>query len=208
MNLFDKIFRSNTTLIGYDTQNEQSVEKLISLFPNVILFENFSDKEVLEHFNSISHFRDYKLSSILNNNKVNFIVVDLNSIYFEEESKDTLRKFKDDSFSKAIYIKEFTQELQSQIYTLSNTDSQLTFKLILLTSLYATMTPMNVQVEFKGGMTLMYLADLVVKFLGDKLTVEKDRITSNKYVQNIKEELREISIKSLFNEITTTTSSN
>jgi hypothetical protein len=208
MNLFDKIFRSNTTLIGYDTQNEQSVEKLISLFPNVILFENFSDKEVLEHFNSISHFRDYKLSSILNNNKVNFIVVDLNSIYFEEESKDTLRKFKDDSFSKAIYIKEFTQELQSQLYTLSNTDSQLTFKLILLTSLYATMTPMNVQVEFKGGMTLMYLADLVVKFLGDKLTVEKDRITSNKYVQNIKEELREISIKSLFNEITTTTSSN
>jgi hypothetical protein len=70
------------------------------------------------------------------------------------------------------------------------------------------MTPMIVQVEFKGGMTLMYLADLVVKFLGDKLTVEKDRITSNKYVQNIKEELREISIKSLFNEITTTTSSN
>lgn len=200
MNLIDKISYSNTTLIGYDTQNEPSVEKLLRFLPSVILFENVSDKEIMEHFNSLSHFRDYKLSSILDNNKVNFIVVNLNSIYFEEESREEL--------SKAFYIKKFTQELQSRLYNLSNTDSQLTFKLILISPIYVAMTPMIVQVEFKGGMTLMYLADLVVKFLGDKLTVEKDRITSNKYVQNIKEELREISIKSLFNEITTTTSSN
>ena len=200
MNLIDKISYSNTTLIGYDTQNEPSVEKLLRFLPSVILFENVSDKEIMEHFNSLSHFRDYKLSSILDNNKVNFIVVNLNSIYFEEESREEL--------SKAFYIKKFIQELQSRLYILSNTDSKITFKLILISPIYVAMTPMIVQVEFKGGMTLMYLADLVVKFLGDKLTVEKDRITSNKYVQNIKEELREISIKSLFNEITTTTSSN
>jgi len=197
MNLLDKISYSNTTLIGYDTQNEPSVEKLLRLIPSVILFENVSDKEIMEHFNSQSHFRDCKLSSILDNNKVNFIVVNLNSISFEEESREELLK--------AFYIKKFIQELQSRLYILSNTDSQITFKLILISPLYVAMTPMNAQVEFKGGMTLMYVSDLVVKFLGDKLTVEKDRITSNKYVQNIKEELREISIKSLFNEITTTT---
>jgi hypothetical protein len=171
MNLIDKISCSNTTLIGYDIQNEPSVEKLLRFLPSVILFENVSDKEIMEHFNSLSHFRDYKLSSILDNNKVNFIVVDLNSIYFEEESREEL--------SKAFYIKKFTQELQSQLYNLSNTDSQLTFKLILLTSLYARMTPMNVQVEFKGGMTLMYVADLVVKFLGDTVSIEKDRNADN-----------------------------
>jgi hypothetical protein len=197
MNLIDKISCSNTTLIGYDTQNEPSVEKLLRFLPSVILFENVSDKEIMEHFNSLSHFRDYKLSSILDNNKVNFIVVDLNSIYFEEESREEL--------SKAFYIKKFTQELQSQLYNLSNTDSQLTFKLILLTSLYARMTPMNVQVEFKGGMTLMYVADLVVKFLGDTVSIEKDRNVDNRYVNNVKSELREISIKSIFDEITTTT---
>lgn len=197
MNLIDKISCSNTTLIGYDTQNEPSVEKLLRFLPSVILFENVSDKEIMEHFNSLSHFRDYKLSSILDNNKVNFIVVNLNSIYFEEESREEL--------SKAFYIKKFTQELQSRLYNLSNTDSQLTFKLILLTSLYARMTPMSVQVEFKGGMTLMYVADLVVKFLGDTVSIEKDRNVDNRYVNNVKSELREISIKSIFDEITTTT---
>lgn len=64
---------------------------------------------------------------------------------------------------------------------------------------------MNAQVEFRGGMTLMYVADLVIKFLGDTVSIEKDRITDNRYINNTKQELREISIKSLFDEIATTT---
>jgi hypothetical protein len=71
MNLLEKIQKSNTTLIGHDTQNETSVEKLLGFLPSVTLFENTSDKEVLEHFNSLSHFRDYKLDSLLGDSRLN-----------------------------------------------------------------------------------------------------------------------------------------
>lgn len=200
MNILDRILISNTTLIGHDTQNEISVQKLLRFLPSVTLFESAEASEILQHFNSLSHFRDYKLNSLLNDNSINFIVVDLSTIYFNEE-KETGDKY----LSKAKYISNFVKELQSLLFTLSNTESLVKFKLILLTGIYATMTPMNVQVEFRGGMTLMYVADLVIKFLGDTVSIEKDRITDNRYINNTKQELREISIKSLFDEITTTT---
>ena len=198
MNLLDKISYSNTTLIGYDTQNEHLVKKLLQFLPSVILFERASsDKEVMEHFNSVSHFRDYKLSSILDNNKTNYVVVDLSTLFFEEESKDSNELF------SGITRRKFIQELQSRLYTLS--DSSIKFKLVLLSNIYITMTPLNTQVFFRGGSTIVNVVDLVVKFLGDKLMVEKDRNTSTVYTQNVKEELREISIKSLFDELTATT---
>lgn len=203
MNLLEKIQSSSTTLIGYDTQNEISVEKLLRFLPSVSLFENVEANEVLEHFNSLAHFRDYKLNSLLNDNSINYIVVDLSTLYFNEE-KETGYKYQE-TFSKAKYISKFVKGLQSLLFTLSNTESLVKFKLILLTNLYVTMTPMNVQVEFKSGMTLMYVTDLVIKFLGDTVSIEKDRLTNNSYINNTKQELREISIKSLFDEITTTT---
>ena len=190
MNLIDKISYSNTTLIGYDTQNEQSVEKLLRFLPSVILFENVSDKEIMEHF------RDYKLSSILNNQSINYVVVDLSTISYD--LLDT-----NEPITKARYIRSFIQELQSRLYTLSNTDSPIKFKLILLSKLYYN--PQNAQIFFSGGDSTLYISELVIKFLGDTISIEKDRMTSNRYVQNIKEELREISIKSLFDELTTTT---
>ena len=212
MNILDRILISNTTLIGHDTQNEISVQKLLRFLPSVTLFESTEASEILQHFNSLSHFRDYKLNSLLNDNSINFIVVDLSTLYFNEE-KETGDKYQE-TFSKAKYISNFVKELQSLLFTLSNTESLVKFKLILLTGIYATMTPMNVQVEFRGVMTLMYVADLVIKFLGDTVSIEKDRIrckgnyfffTDNRYINNTKQELREISIKSLFDEITTTT---
>ena len=203
MNLLEKIQKSNTTLIGYDAQNEISVEKLLRFLPSVTLFENVESIEILEHFNSLAHFRDYKLDSLLNDNSVNYIVVDLSSIYFNE-GNEIGDKYQE-TFSKAKYISKFVKELQSLLFTLSNTESLVKFKLILLTGIYVTMTPMNVQVEFRGGMTLMYVADLAIKFLGDTVSIEKDRLTDNRYINNTKQELREISIKSLFDEITTTT---
>lgn len=201
MNLLEKILNSNTTLIGYDTQNEISVEKLLRFLPSVTFFESVETNEILEYFNSLSHFRDYKLDSLLNEHSVNYIVVDLSTICFNEGIGDKYQE----TFSKVKSIANFVRELQSRIYTLSNTESLVKFKLILLTNIYVSMTPMNVQVEFKGGMTLMYVADLVIKFLGDTVSIEKDRITDNRYINNTKQELREISIKSLFDEITTTT---
>jgi len=204
MNILQRILNSNTTLIGYDTQNETSVEKLLGFLPSVTLFENTSDKEVLEHFNSLSHFRDYKLDSLLNDNSVNYIVVDLYSIYFNEgnEIGDNFRERRDQETSSKV---KFIKELQSRVYTLSNNESLVNFKLILLTNIYVTMSPMSVQVEFRGGMNLMYVADLVFKFLGDTVSIEKDRCDSDYSSRIIKQELREIKIASLFDEITTTT---
>lgn len=199
MNLLEKILNSNTTLIGYDTQNEISVEKLLRFLPSVTFFREIESTGVLEHFNSLSHFRDYKLDSLLNEHSVNYIVVDLSTIYFNEDDKYQ------ETFSKAKSIANFVRELQSRIYTLSNTESLVKFKLILLTNIYVSMTPMNVQVEFKGGVTLKYVADLVVKFLGDSISIEKDRYDSDYLSRNTKQEFREISIKLLFDEITTTT---
>lgn len=203
MNILDRILLTNTTLIGYDTQNEISVQKLLRFLPSVTLFESTEASEILQHFSSLAHFRDYKLDSLLNDDSINYIVVDLSTIYFNEE-KETGVKYQE-TFSKAKYISKFVKELQSLLFTLSNTESLIKFKLILLTGIYATMTPMNAQVEFRGGMTLMYVADLVIKFLGDTVSIEKDRITDNRYINNTKQELREISIKSLFDEIATTT---
>jgi hypothetical protein len=203
MNILQRVLIANTILIGYDTQNEISVQKLLRFLPSVTLFESTEASEILQHFNSLSHFRDYKLNSLLNDNTINYIVVDLSTIYFNEE-RETGDKYQE-TFSKAKSISKFVKELQSLLFTLSNTDSPIIFKLILLTGIYSTMTPTNAQVEFKGGMTLMYVADLVLKFLGDTVSIEKDRITDNRYINNTTQELREISIQSLFDEITTTT---
>ena len=145
MNLLDKISYSNTTLIGYDTQNEQSVEKLLRFLPSVILFENVSDREVMEHFNSIFHFRDYKLSSILDNQSINYVVVDLSTISFGRQRPE--KNYVVVDLSTISYdlldtnepitkdIISFIQELQSRLSTLSKT-SPIKFKLILLSKLY------------------------------------------------------------------------
>jgi len=194
MNLLEKIQKSNTTLIGYDAQNEISVEKLLRFLPSVTLFENTSDKEVLEHFNSLSHFRDYKLDSLLGE-PVNFVIVDLSTISFESEI-----------ISKSKMYKKFIQELQSLLYTLSNSDSIIKFKLILLSKLYVSMIQLQPPlIHFGVSDTAIYISDLVLKFSGDMVIIEKDRISTDTYVNNIKQELREISINSIFDEITTTT---
>ena len=109
MNLLEKIQKSNTTLIGYDAQNEISVEKLLRFLPSVTLFENVESIEILEHFNSLAHFRDYKLDSLLNDNSVNYIVVDLSSIYFNEiwKQKSKIRRIG----NKIVYLQNAIKRL-------------------------------------------------------------------------------------------------
>lgn len=200
MNLLEKIQNSNTTLIGYDAQNEISVEKLLRFLPSVTLFERVESREVFEHFTSISHFRDYKLDSLLDGHSVNFVVIDLSTLSFEVERMDS-----NEPFNKSRYLRHFIQELQSLLFTLSNTESPVKFKLILLSRLYASMAQLQPPtIHFGGSDTALYISDLVIKILGENISVEKDR-SNNTCVTNTKQELREISIKSIFNEITTKT---
>lgn len=201
MNILDRILNSNTTLIGYDTWNEVSVKKILGFLPSVTLFEEVEANQVFEHFTSLSHFRDYKLDSLINDKQVNFVIVDLSTITFVSEKMDS-----NESFNKAKHLRKFIQELQSLLFTLSNTDSVVKFKLILLSRLYVSMTQRQPPtIHFGGGDTALYISDLVLKFSGDVVTIEKDRISTDTYTSNIKKELREISINSLFDEITTKT---
>lgn len=198
MNILDRISYSNTTLIGYDAQNEISVQKLLKFLPSVILIEKTSDKEVFKYFNTLSHQRDFKLDSILNDDPHNFVVVDLTTLYFEEEEQEQ-------PFQKIAYIRNFILQLQTILNNLSNTDSSSKFKLILLTGLYVGFSEVSTSImKYRGGETPIYASDLVIKLLGDIISVEKDRIKDNRYINTIKQELRELSIKSLFDEITTT----
>lgn len=198
MDILQRILNSNTTLIGFDTQNENSVDKILQFIPSVIYFKEVEANKVFEHFESISHHRDYKLESLLNDKSVNFVVVDISSISFSfEEGEGILNRSRN--------IKKFIQGLQSLLYTLSNSDSSVKFKLILLSKLYASFGILQPPtIHFVGGNAGLHASDLVLKFMGDTISIEKDR-TDNRYINNIKKELREISINSLFNEITTTT---
>lgn len=207
MNILQRILNSNTTLIGYDTQNETSVKKLLEFLPSVTLFEEVEATQVFEHFTSLSHFRDYKLDSLLNGKPVNFVIIDLSTISFGSEKMNIK-----EVFNEATHLRKFIKELQSLFYTLSNSDSSVKFKLILLSKLYVTMRQLQPpSIHFGGSDTALHISDLVLKFSGDMVTIEKDRISTDTYVSshlvisNIKKELREITIDSLFDEITTTT---
>jgi hypothetical protein len=201
MNILDRILNSNTTLIGYDTQNETSVKKLLGFLPSVTLFEEVEATQVFEHFTSLSHFRDYKLDSLLNGKPVNFVIIDLSTISFGSEEMNIK-----EVFNEAAHLRKFIKELQSLFYTLSNSDSSVKFKLILLSKLYVIMTQLQPpSIHFVASDTALHISDLVLKFSRDMVTIEKDRISTDTYVSNIKKELREITIDSLFDEITTTT---
>jgi len=202
MNILDRILESNTTLIGYDAQNDLTVDKIVNFLPSVTVFGrvlSINSNKILEHFNSISHSRDYKLESLLNDKKCNYVIINIGNVYFEEEyDGDNI------ALKKSMYIKKFISEIQSRLYTLSDPNA-IEFKLILLSQLYVTMLP-NVAptIHYKGGTSPVYQSELVIKLLGDKLSIEKDRISSDYNECSIRQELRDISIKSLFNEASTT----
>lgn len=199
MDILQRILNSNTTLIGFDTQNENSVDKILQFIPSVTYFKEVEANKVFEHFESISHHRDYKLESLLNDKSVNFVIVDISSISFSFEEGEGI-------LNRSINMKKFIQGLQSLLYTLSNSDSSVKFKLILLSKLYASFgTLQPPTIHFLGGNVGLHASDLVLKFMGDTISIEKDRLTDNRYINNTKKELREISINSLFDEITTTT---
>lgn len=199
MNILDRILNSNTTLMGHDTQNEILVEKLLEFLPSVTLFKSVEVSEIFQHFTSLSHFRDYKLDSLLNDKRVNFVIVDLSTLRFESEGQDS-------NFNKAKHFRQFIRELQSLLFTLSNTDSVVKFKLILLSPLYASMTQRQPPtIHFGGSDVAIYSSDLVLKFLGESIYIEKDRIIDDEKFFNTKQELRELKIDKLFDEITTKT---
>jgi hypothetical protein len=198
MSILERILDANTTLIGFDSENEINVNKIVSFIPNIIAFTQTDEEvytggvinatEILEYFNSLAHSRDYKLSSLLNNQDIQYVVVDISNLTFDDGYNNT----------------KFIAELQSKLYNLSNDESLVKFKLILLSSLYlAPPQPMiTPQLTFRGGQSSTYLSDLVIQLSGGKIKIIKDRRNVDNITIDIREELRDLSLKQLFNENT------
>ena len=199
MSILERILDANTALIGFDSENEINVNKIVSFIPNIIVFTQTDEgvytggvinaSEILDHFTSLAHSRDYKLSSLLNNQDIQYVVVDISNLTF------------DDGYNG---YNKFIHELQSKLYNLSNDESLVTLKLILLSSLYlAPSQPMiTPQLTFRGGQSSVYLSDFVIQLSGGKIKIIKDRRNVDNITIDIREELRDLSLKQLFNENT------
>ncbi len=186
MYIIDRILESNTTLIGYDTQNEINIERIINLLPSVILFDSNSVDEILEYFNSKSYHRDHKLSSLMDENQ--YVVINLSNITIVDSG--TLR---------SVIIKSFVRQIQSRIYVLNNTDSNVRYKIIFISQTYTSMVPSGSSVTFRNYSTeSLYISDLAIRLSGDKLIIEKNRV-GREETYNTKEEMREYLIDKIFN---------
>ena len=214
--ILNRILKSNTTLIGYDIVNEINVNRLVNLVPNLISFTGtgrgmhtgatVNAFEILAYFGSVSHKRDYRLSTLLDEQETQYVVVDLSNLIFIDDlampgtGKTTLKS----------YLKTFVSELSSMLYNLSTDESPVKFKLILLSLTYSTPVQLpsgnNIKISFRGGESPMYMSDLVIQISDDTLSVIKDRISpSNVHVTDFKERFRDLTIKQIFNEADPTT---
>lgn len=186
MDVLKRILQSNYTVIGYDSNNENKVRKLINLIPNRTEFgldEPIYSEELDEFFNSKSHFRDFKLNSILNNELNQYIIIDVSSVYFYNDI---------DSIGKLQYFRS----LQSLVYSLNDSDSNLNYHLILLSKIFYAG---GIQPLIKGGQGLIYTSEVALYLIDDDLKIIKDRYNEPTSM-NLTQELRQISLKKILNE--------
>lgn len=191
MNILKRISSHNTTLIGYDTRNDLTIDKIVKLLPSVVTFGRALTvhvNEVLDYFNSLSQQRDYKLASLLNSEEDIFVIIGLNNIYFDEDIQNT------HPIDRAKLIKKFIHELQTKLYQF-NDEFNIKYRLILLTKLYSS--PTLSSSTFRDKITL-YSADLVLKMEKNKISIEKDRYMETGGVSNIDYEMRDLLIDQIF----------
>lgn len=199
MNIIQKILKSNTTTIGYDSFNEKNVKKIINFIPNVTSFEETESDDILEHFNSISYKRNYNLDSILNDGdkSVHYIVINLSSLIFKT----------DDLILRSKLILDFSQSLKTTLYNLSHNESSTQFKVIFLIQLNRIFNNSNNNFSlssnsFSNNTKITYLSDLVIRLSANKLYIDKDRDSIERVIgYDTKNELREISINQILNDI-------
>ena len=210
-NILKRILKSNTTLIGYDSRNEINANRLINLIPNIISFTgtgegihtglSYNSNKILEHFDSLSHFRDYKLASLLDDETINYVVLDISYLTFFTENDDGTTSAYPGAIANSKKLRNFLLQLQSRLYNLSSDESSVKFKLIVLSQIWSD-NNLYAKINFKGDDAGLYISDLVIQMVDDTLKITKDRYLNSKNIMSIKEEFRQLTIKQLFDEIT------
>jgi hypothetical protein len=164
-------------LIGYDTRNEATIQKIVDLIPSKIIFDhNFSKDEVVEYFTTRQVIREIQLSSLLDQSKSINIVLNFNNLQTEatrfagDRSKD---------------MRDLVRFLNSKLYQISQEGRNV--KLILLTSIYKSFSgdPNGEHMQMMGGTGPLYASDYCITLKEDKLKVVKDRIDHDTHEINI-----------------------
>jgi hypothetical protein len=147
-------------LIGFDSRNEETIQKIVELIPNRIVFDSdFTKDEIMESFTTTQVIRQIKLIDILNESGNVNIILNLNNL--QNEGSNTPGFFR---------IKDLVNSLNSKLYQISNDNRNI--KLILLSSIYQSSSG-NFQI--KGGTSAIPVSDYCVMFNKDELIVIKDR---------------------------------
>lgn len=165
MKIISKILSHRCSLIGYDTRNEETVQKIVDNIPSKIIFDNvFSKEKYIEYFTSKEVIREIKLIELLDESVSINIILNLNNLKNEDDNR---------LFSQSRDIRELVNFLNSKLYQLS-TDGR-NIKLILLNSIYTAFDNGYEKSMLIGGSDPLYSSDYCVYLERNNLTVIKDR---------------------------------
>lgn len=143
--LYNLISKTETTLIGYRFSDERIKDEIISnlgVTKTIDLSSSFSMKSII---------RDMKIDQVLNEEKFDYLLLDINDIrnsYIEQ------RNFTNEDLSRAGIIKNTIYDIRSCLRDSRNVKDISDIKLIIT-------CPLNTSV-FMGGSTPLYYADLAM----------------------------------------------
>jgi len=164
LKIITKILSYRCSLIGFDSRNEETIQKIVDLIPNKIVFDSdFTKDEIMESFTTTQVIRQIKLIDILDESGNVNVVLNLNNL--QNEGSNTSGSF---PLHRSQNIRDLVNFLNSKLYQISNSNRNI--KLILLSSIN---TSENYQI--KGGTAPMYASDYCVIFKQHELIVLKDR---------------------------------
>lgn len=170
--ILNLIKNSDFTLVGYSFKNERIKDELISNF-NYIEIEEANSSFCFKSF-----LRDLKIKSILENARPvrhpEYILLDTNNIIFSD--KDNLLG------GRQKIIRSFVENLRSQLYTdYSGFNEAPQFKIILTSSLYRSgvNSEGNNINNFSSGSGPLYVSDLVLSIIDNKIKIIKNRFGNN-----------------------------
>ena len=148
--LYNQISKTETTLIGYRFSDERIKDEIISnlgVTKTIDLSSSFSMKSII---------RDMKIDQVLNEEKFDYLLLDINDIrnsYIEQ------RNFTNEDISRAGIIKNIIDDIRSGLRDNGND-----IKLILTCPLQSNgLNRDNNMIDaFMGGSTPLYYADLAM----------------------------------------------
>lgn len=152
--LYNLISKNETTLIGYRFSDERIKDEIISnlgVTKTIDLSSSFSMKSII---------RDMKIDQVLNEEKFDYLLLDINDIrnsYIEQ------RNFTNEDLSRAGIIKNTIYDIRSCLRDSRNGKDISDIKLIITCPLNTSvLNNNNIDDTFMGGSTPLYYADLAM----------------------------------------------